>query len=64
MASKIIYLKVKLDIYDPDKDEITDEDINRIICEVDYKFKNMDNYKFESEIYERINPEQPQILLI
>ena len=50
MAEKTIYFTVRMDIFNPNKDEITDEDVNEVISEVDYEFKNFDGYEFETEI--------------
>lgn len=58
MASKVIYLAVRMEINDPAKDEITDEDVNRIVCNLDYEFKDLDNFTFDTEIHCLISPEQ------
>lgn len=58
MASKVIYLAVRVEINDPAKDEITDEDVNRIVSNVDYEFKDLDNFTLDTEIHNLISPEQ------
>lgn len=58
MASKVIYLAVRVEINDPAKDEITDEDVNRIVSNVDYEFKDLDNFTLDTEIHSLISPEQ------
>ena len=40
MATRTIYLTVRLDLCNPDVDEIPDEDVDEIVREVDYEFKN------------------------
>lgn len=51
MAEKTAYIVVRLDISNPKVDDITDEDINDIISEVDYQFNKVGDYKIETEIY-------------
>ena len=50
MASKTIYLTVRLDIYNPNTEEITEEDVDEIVSEVDYEFKNYNEYEIDTEI--------------
>ena len=50
MATRTIYLTVRLDLSNPDVDEITDDDVEEIVSEVDYEFRNYGNYEIESEI--------------
>lgn len=50
MATRTIYLTVRLDIDNPKATEITDEEVDGIVSEVDYKFKNYGDYEIESEI--------------
>ena len=49
MATRTIYLTVRLDLSNPDVDEITDDDVEEIVSEVDYEFRNYGNYEIESE---------------
>lgn len=49
MASKTIYLTVRLDIYNPNTEEITEEDVDEIVSEVDYEFKNYKEYEIDTE---------------
>lgn len=50
MATRTIYLTVRLDIDNPKGDEITDEEVDEIISEVDYEFKNYEDYEIDTEI--------------
>ena len=50
MATRTIYLTVRLDIDNPKADEITDEEVDEIICEMDYEFKNYGDYEIDTEI--------------
>lgn len=50
MATRIIYLTVRLDIDNPKVDEITDDDIEDIVSEIDYEFKKYEDYAIETEI--------------
>lgn len=50
MASKTVYLTVRLDICNPNTEEITEEDIDGIVSEVDYEFKNYGDYEIDTEI--------------
>ena len=50
MATRTIYLTVRLDIDNPKADEITDEEVDEIIGEVDYEFKNYGDYEIDTEI--------------
>ena len=52
MATRTIYLTVRLDIDNPKADEITDEEVDKIISEVDYdyEFKNYGDYEIDTKI--------------
>lgn len=50
MATRTIYLTVRLDIDNPKADEITDEEVDEIISEVDNEFKNYGDYEIDTEI--------------
>lgn len=50
MATRTIYLTVRLDIDNPKGDEIADEEVDEIISEVDYEFKNYEDYEIDTEI--------------
>lgn len=50
MASTTIYITVRLDIDNPNKDVITADDVQEIVSEIDYQFKNYEDYEVESEI--------------
>ena len=50
MATRTIYLTVRLDIDNPKAEEITDEEVDEIISEVDYEFKNNGDYEIDTVI--------------
>lgn len=50
MAQKITYVLVRLEITNPKVDEITDDEIDYIVQEVDYQFSGVGDYKIETEI--------------
>ena len=50
MTSKTVYLTVRLVICNPTTEEITEEDIDEIVSEVDYEFKNYGDYEIDTEI--------------
>ena len=50
MATRTIYLTARLDLDNPNVEEITDEDIDDIVSEIDYEFKNYEDYAIETEI--------------
>lgn len=50
MATRTVYLTVRLDIDNPKVDNITDEEVDEIVSEVDYKFKNYGDYEIDTEI--------------
>ena len=50
MATRTIYLTVRLDIDNPKADEITDEEVDEIISEVYYVFKNYGDSESDTEI--------------
>ena len=50
MATTTIYLTVRLDIENDKLDKITEDDIQEIVSEVDYEFKNYEDYQISSEI--------------
>lgn len=52
MADRTVYITVRLSISSPDVTEISDEEVDRIISEVDYEFKNVENYQISTEISE------------
>lgn len=58
MVSRVIYLAVRVEINNTSKEEITDEDVKTITSEVDYEFKDMRDFKLETEIYSLISPDQ------
>ena len=50
MAISILNLTVRLDIDNPKVDEITDEEVDEIISEIDYEFKKYGDYEIDTEI--------------
>ena len=50
MATRTFYLTVRLDIDNPKVEEITDADIDEIVSEIDYEFKNYGDYAIDTEI--------------
>lgn len=50
MAKKTTYILVRLNISNPNTDEITNEQVDDIISEIDYEFKNYGDYKIDTEI--------------
>lgn len=50
MATRTAYITVRLNIDNPNVKEITDEDINHIINETDYEFKDVDDFQIDTEI--------------
>lgn len=50
MATRTVYITVQLNIDNPNVKEITDEDINHIINETDYEFKDVDDFQIDTEI--------------
>ncbi len=49
-ASRTVYLTVRVDLYNPNVNEITDDDVEEVISEIDYEFKNYQDYEIETEI--------------
>lgn len=58
MASKVIYLAVRIEINNPSKEEITEEDVKNITSNVDYEFNDYKDFRLETEIYSQISPDQ------
>ena len=55
MATKKIYLKVAVEITNDNVNEITDEMIDDIVCNVDYQFNNVGDFNIETQIEESSN---------
>ncbi len=49
-ASRTVYLTVRIDLYNPNINEITDDDVEKVISEIDYEFKKYQDYEVETEI--------------
>lgn len=45
MATKTIYITVRLDIDNDKVSEITDDDVQEIISEIDYSFSDVEDFK-------------------
>lgn len=52
MATRKVYLKIKMEIYNPSVIEISNDDINRVVAETNYKFESVDGFELETEISE------------
>ena len=50
MDKVFAYVTVKMEITNPNKDVITDEDIENVINNVDYKFNDVDDFHINTEI--------------
>ena len=50
MATKTAYITVRIDIHNPNVDEIKDEDIQNIVNEMDYHFEPIGDFQLETEI--------------
>lgn len=50
MATRTVYITVRIDIDNPNLDEITDEDVNDVVSETDYRFNNVGGFILETEI--------------
>jgi hypothetical protein len=50
MATRTVYVTVRIDIDDPSLGEITDEDVNYVIAETDCRFGNVGGFSLETEI--------------
>lgn len=49
-ALKTIYITVRLDIYHPNVKEITDDEVEELISELDCECRNDKGYEIETEI--------------
>lgn len=50
MDKRFVYVTVKMEITNPNKEVITDEDIENVINNVDYKFNDVDDFHIDTEI--------------
>ena len=50
MATRTVYITVRIDINNPGLDEITDEDVDDIINETYYQFNSVGDFELETEI--------------
>ena len=50
MDKRFVYVTVKMEITNPNKEVITDEDIENVINDVDYKFNDVDDFHINTEI--------------
>lgn len=55
-ASKVVYLAVRMEIYNIGKEQITDDDVKNIISNVDYEFNDYGKFSIETEIRGTIDP--------
>ena len=49
-ASKTIYLTVRVDIFNPNVEEITDDEAQDVVSNLDYEFQNYKDYEMQAEI--------------
>ena len=49
-ASKTIYLTVRVDIFNPNVVEITDDEVQEVVSNLDYEFQNYKDYEMQTEI--------------
>ncbi len=49
-ASKTIYLTVRVDIFNPNVEEITDDEAQDVVSNLDYEFHNYKDYEMQTEI--------------
>jgi hypothetical protein len=50
MAARTVYITVRIDIDNPKKKRITDEDVANILDETKYSFENVGDFHLETEI--------------
>ncbi|MFR9559342.1 MAG: hypothetical protein SNI81_07950 [Rikenellaceae bacterium] len=50
MASRTIYITVRLEIENNKQDEITSDEVQDIVNEIDYDFQNVGDFIVQSEI--------------
>lgn len=50
MATKTVYITVRLNITNEKADTISDEDVENVINETDYTFGNVGDFEIETEI--------------
>ncbi len=50
MATRTVYITVRLEIHNPNINEITDEDTEDVISEMDYHFEPVGDFQLETEI--------------
>jgi hypothetical protein len=55
MAKRAVIIKVRVDIENPNVNEITNEDVANIIDEMDYNFEPVGDFQLETEIREVSN---------
>ncbi len=49
-VSQAVYIVVRLDLYNPNLDEITDDDVEDIIGEIVYESQAYGDFKIDSEV--------------
>lgn len=50
MATRTVYITVRVEITNPNLSGITDEDVDDVISETDYKFNSVGDFALETEI--------------
>ena len=51
MATKTVYITVRLKISNEKVDTITEEDVENVISNTDYTFNDVGDFQIETEIY-------------
>lgn len=50
MSKKIVYVTVKMEIDNPNKDIITEEDVDEVFTNTDYSFGDVGDFHIDTEI--------------
>lgn len=50
-ASKTVYLTVRVEIFNPNVEEITGDEVQDVVSNLDYEFQNYKDYEIQTEIY-------------
>ncbi len=59
MAIRTIYLVIRMNIENPNTDEISDEDIDHIVTEIDYCFNSLEDFRIDTDIVEFTSDNYP-----
>lgn len=58
MGKRIVYVTVKMKINNPNKDVITEEDVEEVISNTDYSFGDVDDFHVDTEIVDYNSPNE------